>query len=236
MERIEGESFKKRTLVVKVLSIAIEEDFLEEAVEEEALMRLGIAISDKISESEPWKFRASHIHEFEPQFSIRVPQISRDLSLELKLQIRSNDSDTTVASSIHKFDLSQFSEKEVVVLDYNSKEIAKATLQLSTVELPLERRLSREYSSQEDMTPEKLKSFARSMKMLSLKSDKSNKKNKSFRKIFSLPETETVYWDCSAALRKQILHHGRMYISKNYLCFYSNIFSMNKWKQFHFQK
>lgn len=32
--------------------------------------------------------------------------------------------------------------------------------------------------------------------------------------------------DCSAALLQSMLHHGRLYLSQNYLCFYSSVFGI----------
>ncbi|GAM16971.1 hypothetical protein SAMD00019534_001460 [Acytostelium subglobosum LB1] len=45
-------------------------------------------------------------------------------------------------------------------------------------------------------------------------------------KRFKLPSTETLINDFSAALSKQILLHGRLYLFTNYLCFESNIFGI----------
>lgn len=50
-------------------------------------------------------------------------------------------------------------------------------------------------------------------------------RNEDFRKIFKkLPETERLIVDYSCALQKDILLQGRLYLSENWLCFYSNIF------------
>ncbi|XP_046883053.1 protein Aster-A isoform X2 [Hypomesus transpacificus] len=50
-------------------------------------------------------------------------------------------------------------------------------------------------------------------------------RNEDFRKLFKkLPETERLIVDYSCALQKDILLQGRLYLSENWLCFYSNIF------------
>jgi len=50
-------------------------------------------------------------------------------------------------------------------------------------------------------------------------------RSEDFKKIFTkLPEGERLIVEYSCALQKDILVHGRLYVSKNYLCFYSNIF------------
>ena len=46
-----------------------------------------------------------------------------------------------------------------------------------------------------------------------------------FRKVFTvLPADERLIIDYSCALQKDILVHGRLYVTKNFLCFYANIF------------
>ncbi|XP_061675124.1 protein Aster-A isoform X2 [Syngnathoides biaculeatus] len=50
-------------------------------------------------------------------------------------------------------------------------------------------------------------------------------RNEDFRKIFKkLPDMERLIVDYSCALQKDILLQGRLYLSENWLCFYSNIF------------
>lgn len=50
-------------------------------------------------------------------------------------------------------------------------------------------------------------------------------RNEDFRKIFKkLPDAERLIVDYSCALQKDILLQGRLYLSENCLCFYSNIF------------
>ncbi len=49
-----------------------------------------------------------------------------------------------------------------------------------------------------------------------------------FKKIFtSLPSSERLIVEYSCAIQKDILVHGRLYATVNYLCFYANIF---KWE------
>ncbi|XP_074075046.1 protein Aster-A isoform X8 [Macrotis lagotis] len=50
-------------------------------------------------------------------------------------------------------------------------------------------------------------------------------RNEDFRKLFSkLPEAERLIVDYSCALQRDILLQGRLYLSENWICFYSNIF------------
>ncbi|KAI2654993.1 Protein Aster-B [Labeo rohita] len=50
-------------------------------------------------------------------------------------------------------------------------------------------------------------------------------RNEDFRKLFKkLPDTERLIVDYSCALQRDILLQGRLYLSENWLCFYSNIF------------
>ncbi|CCJ30036.1 unnamed protein product, partial [Pneumocystis jirovecii] len=52
-----------------------------------------------------------------------------------------------------------------------------------------------------------------------------NKRNKEFHTLFrSIPEDNYLIDDYASALQKDILLHGRMYISETYICFNSNIF------------
>jgi hypothetical protein len=48
-------------------------------------------------------------------------------------------------------------------------------------------------------------------------------KNEDFKKLFKLPADEQLLVDYSCALQKEILAHGRLYISLNYACFRANI-------------
>ncbi|XP_069544341.1 protein Aster-B-like isoform X2 [Brachyistius frenatus] len=50
-------------------------------------------------------------------------------------------------------------------------------------------------------------------------------RNEDFRKLFKqLPDTERLIVDYSCALQRDILLQGRLYVSENWICFYSNIF------------
>ncbi|XP_064425465.1 protein Aster-A isoform X1 [Latimeria chalumnae] len=50
-------------------------------------------------------------------------------------------------------------------------------------------------------------------------------RNEDFRKTFrKLPDSERLIVDYSCALQREILLQGRLYVSENWLCFYSNIF------------
>ncbi len=48
-------------------------------------------------------------------------------------------------------------------------------------------------------------------------------KNEEFKKLFKLPQDEHLLVDYSCALQREILAHGRLYISLNYVCFRANI-------------
>jgi hypothetical protein len=53
----------------------------------------------------------------------------------------------------------------------------------------------------------------------------SSKRNKDFHQLFrSVPEDDYLIEDYSAALQKEILLHGRLYVSEGHICFSSNIF------------
>uniref|UniRef100_A0A2I3G8Z5 GRAM domain containing 1A n=1 Tax=Nomascus leucogenys TaxID=61853 RepID=A0A2I3G8Z5_NOMLE len=66
------------------------------------------------------------------------------------------------------------------------------------------------------------RNFIRNSKMLS---PTYKQRNEDFRKLFSkLPEAERLIVDYSCALQREILLQGRLYLSENWICFYSNIF------------
>lgn len=48
------------------------------------------------------------------------------------------------------------------------------------------------------------------------------------RELFSLPKKEVIFDDFGCAYSKGILHQGRMYITENYICFYSSIMGISK--------
>ena len=43
------------------------------------------------------------------------------------------------------------------------------------------------------------------------------------REVFNLPQKENIFDDFGCALLKNILLHGRMFLTENYICFYSNV-------------
>ncbi|GLV31450.1 GRAM domain containing 1B [Carabus blaptoides fortunei] len=50
-------------------------------------------------------------------------------------------------------------------------------------------------------------------------------RSEDFKRIFKdVPDDERLVVDYSCALQKEILVHGRLYVTQNYLCFYANIF------------
>ncbi|CAD7088666.1 unnamed protein product [Hermetia illucens] len=61
-------------------------------------------------------------------------------------------------------------------------------------------------------------------------------RSEDFKKLFKeVPDDERLVVDYSCALQRDILVHGRLYVSQNYLCFYANIFRWEtclciKWK------
>ncbi|XP_059613752.1 protein Aster-B-like isoform X2 [Phlebotomus argentipes] len=61
-------------------------------------------------------------------------------------------------------------------------------------------------------------------------------RSEDFKKLFKgVPDDERLVVDYSCALQKDILVHGRLYVSQNFLCFYANIFRWEtslsiKWK------
>ncbi|XP_020298027.1 GRAM domain-containing protein 1B-like [Pseudomyrmex gracilis] len=50
-------------------------------------------------------------------------------------------------------------------------------------------------------------------------------RSEDFKRIFkNVPDDERLVVDYSCALQREILVHGRLYVSQNYVCFYANIF------------
>ncbi|XP_067330545.1 GRAM domain-containing protein 2B-like isoform X2 [Channa argus] len=50
------------------------------------------------------------------------------------------------------------------------------------------------------------------------------KHNKSFHKLFQeIPEEEKMTHTFTCALQKEVLYHGRLFVSSNYVCFYSSV-------------
>ncbi|KAF8783281.1 Protein Aster-B like protein [Argiope bruennichi] len=55
-------------------------------------------------------------------------------------------------------------------------------------------------------------------------------RSEDFKRLFKdLPDSERLIVDYSCALQRDILVHGRLYVSQNYICFYANIF---RWETF----
>ena len=48
------------------------------------------------------------------------------------------------------------------------------------------------------------------------------------RELFSLPKKEVIFDDFGCAYQKGILHQGRMYITENYICFFSSIMGISQ--------
>ena len=48
------------------------------------------------------------------------------------------------------------------------------------------------------------------------------------RELFSLPKCEVVFDDFGCAYSKGILHQGRLYVTENYVCFYSNFMGISQ--------
>ena len=48
------------------------------------------------------------------------------------------------------------------------------------------------------------------------------------RELFSLPKKEVIFDDFGCAYSKGILHQGRMYITENYICFFSSIMGISQ--------
>ncbi|KAF3858418.1 hypothetical protein F7725_011619 [Dissostichus mawsoni] len=50
------------------------------------------------------------------------------------------------------------------------------------------------------------------------------KHNKTFHKMFAdIPERENLTHTFSCALQKEVLYHGKLYVSENYVCFHSSV-------------
>nr|XP_015192919.1 PREDICTED: GRAM domain-containing protein 1B isoform X14 [Lepisosteus oculatus] len=67
--------------------------------------------------------------------------------------------------------------------------------------------------------------FMKSQSWYNVLSPTYKQRNEDFRKLFKqLPDTERLIVDYSCALQRDILLQGRLYLSENWICFYSNIF------------
>uniref|UniRef100_A0A671LY29 GRAM domain-containing protein 1A-like n=1 Tax=Sinocyclocheilus anshuiensis TaxID=1608454 RepID=A0A671LY29_9TELE len=80
-------------------------------------------------------------------------------------------------------------------------------------------------SSSTSSYPLATRHFTRNAKVSHVLSPTYKQRNEDFRKLFKkLPDTERLIVDYSCALQRDILLQGRLYLSENWLCFYSNIF------------
>ncbi|XP_069903632.1 protein Aster-B isoform X5 [Oryctolagus cuniculus] len=72
---------------------------------------------------------------------------------------------------------------------------------------------------------DRLKLIKKSQSWYNVLSPTYKQRNEDFRKLFKqLPDTERLIVDYSCALQRDILLQGRLYLSENWICFYSNIF------------
>ncbi|XP_030009931.1 protein Aster-B-like isoform X3 [Sphaeramia orbicularis] len=72
---------------------------------------------------------------------------------------------------------------------------------------------------------DKLNLIKKSQSWYNVLSPTYKQRNEDFRKLFKqLPDTERLIVDYSCALQRDILLQGRLYLSENWICFYSNIF------------
>ncbi|XP_069750675.1 protein Aster-B isoform X3 [Narcine bancroftii] len=85
-----------------------------------------------------------------------------------------------------------------------------------------EQGIQRNYSSQSGRSG---KNSKKSQSWYNVLSPTYKQRNEDFRKLFKqLPDTERLIVDYSCALQRDILLQGRLYLSENWICFYSNIF------------
>jgi sterol 3beta-glucosyltransferase len=75
---------------------------------------------------------------------------------------------------------------------------------------------------EEDMPPQEEESSGAGLDT----KDPTSTENTIFHKRFQLPDTEVLIESYSCSLVRMISHSGRMYVSQNYVCFYSNIFGV----------
>uniref|UniRef100_A0ABM5ET28 Protein Aster-A isoform X2 n=1 Tax=Pogona vitticeps TaxID=103695 RepID=A0ABM5ET28_9SAUR len=127
----------------------------------------------------------------------------------------------------------------------NSPSLRKRLLQLpprAPPELPSETMVEKSLENTAERTPPPVpppstplnyplsgRSFIRNNKKMqswySMLSPTYKQRNEDFRRIFKgLPEAERLLVDYSCALQRDILLQGRLYLSENWICFYSNIF------------
>ncbi|XP_072449253.1 protein Aster-B isoform X2 [Chiloscyllium punctatum] len=93
-----------------------------------------------------------------------------------------------------------------------------------------EQGIQRSYSSQSGRSSknskyDRLNLIKKSQSWYNVLSPTYKQRNEDFRKLFKqLPDTERLIVDYSCALQRDILLQGRLYLSENWICFYSNIF------------
>ncbi|KAF4071953.1 hypothetical protein AMELA_G00268730 [Ameiurus melas] len=86
-----------------------------------------------------------------------------------------------------------------------------------------EQLVTRTYSTQSSRSSSK--NSKKSQSWYNVLSPTYKQRNEDFRKLFKqLPDTERLIVDYSCALQRDILLQGRLYLSENWICFYSNIF------------
>ncbi|XP_014471146.1 PREDICTED: GRAM domain-containing protein 1B-like isoform X2 [Dinoponera quadriceps] len=127
---------------------------------------------------------------------------------------------------------------------YNRREYSRLNSDSSAKELIRINKSEDQLSSQDQInrssdSTELGKSSAHESKKESRASDRAKKKSswynvlyptyksrsEDFRRIFKdVPDDERLVVDYSCALQREILVHGRLYVSQNYVCFYANIF------------
>ncbi|TSK38375.1 GRAM domain-containing protein 1B [Bagarius yarrelli] len=94
--------------------------------------------------------------------------------------------------------------------------LSRLLLQGSGLDYTLPRSFTESYSEDEDEEGEDIPAVL---------SPTYKQRNEDFRKLFKqLPDTERLIVDYSCALQRDILLQGRLYLSENWICFYSNIF------------
>ncbi|XP_030648201.1 protein Aster-B isoform X2 [Chanos chanos] len=85
--------------------------------------------------------------------------------------------------------------------------------------------VQRTYSQSVHSTRSGGKNSKKSQSWYNVLSPTYKQRNEDFRKLFKqLPDTERLIVDYSCALQRDILLQGRLYLSENWICFYSNIF------------
>lgn len=88
-----------------------------------------------------------------------------------------------------------------------------------------EQAIQRTYSQSLHTTRPGGKNSKKSQSWYNVLSPTYKQRNVDFRKLFKqLPDSERLIVDYSCALQRDILLQGRLYLSENWICFYSNIF------------